>query len=398
MILSHKPTSSSQTPVDPELEDALPGLLELFASLPESRRPRGLIFPLAFILAASLIAILGGAAYFRQIADQVADFPQELLRKLGGRWCYFLSRFRTPCDRTFRRVFECVDVERLETEIGAWLRKRAQRDDDGVLRLAIDGKVLRGVWIDENEWFTLFSAMIHREGVTIAQVKVPPDTNEITQVKALLDPVATREGERVIVTMDAAHTQHDTAEYIAGSRGFDYIMNAKGNQPTLHSAIVAKTVPLVKNAPDHTVRERNRGRINTWETWIADADSINFPHAQQTACIRRRTYDLDGQKTRQEYAFIITSLPVKDTAAVDLHDHVRNHWGIENKSHYVRDTVWHEDAQHINNGTAPHVKATLTNTANSLLRLHGHTDIKRTTEWISRDPLRALSLLVTQRN
>jgi predicted transposase YbfD/YdcC len=371
-------------------------LLDLFANVPESRRPRGLIFPLAFILAASLIAILGGAAYFRQIADQAADFPQELLRKLGGRWCYFLSRFRTPCDRTFRRVFECVDVQRLETEIGAWLRKRAQCDDDGALRLAIDGKVLRGVWTDENELFTLFSAMTHREGVTIAQVKVPPDTNEITQVKALLDPVTPREGERVIVTMDAAHTQHDTATYIAGTRGFDYIMNTKGNQPTLCSAVVAKTVPLVKNAPDHAVRERNHGRINTWETWITDADGINFPHAEQTACIRRRTYDLGGQKTRQEYAFIITSLSVKDTAAVDLHNDVRNHWGIENKSHYVRDTTWHEDAQHINNGTAPHVKATLTNTANGLLRLHGHTDIKRTTEWISRNPLRALLLFVTQ--
>jgi predicted transposase YbfD/YdcC len=240
--------------------------------------------------------MLGGAAYFRQIADHVADFPQELLRKLGGRWCYFLSRFRTPCDRTFRRVFECVDVEVLETEIGAWLRKRAQRDNDGALRLAIDGKVLRGVWTGENERFTLFSAMIHREGVTIAQVKVPPDTNEITQVKALLDPVTPRETERVIVTMDAAHTQRDTAEYIAGTRGFDYIMTTKGNQPTLLNAIATKTAPLVKNAPDYTVRERNRGRIKTWETWIADTDGIDFPHAQQTACIRRRTYDIDGQR------------------------------------------------------------------------------------------------------
>jgi predicted transposase YbfD/YdcC len=373
-------------------------LLELFANVPESRKPRGLIFPLEFMLATSLIAILGGAAYFRQIADQVADFPQELLGKLGGRWCYFLSRVRTPCDRTFRRVFECVDVEVLESKISAWLRKRAQHDNNAALRLAIDGKVLRGVWTDENEQFTLFSAMIHREGVTIAQVKVPPDTNEITQVKALLDPLTPREAERVIITMDAAHTQHETAEYIAGTRGFDYIMTTKGNQPTLRSAIADKIVPLIKNAPHHTVRERNRGRINTWETWIADADGINFPYVQQTACIRRRTYDLDGQKTRQEYAFIITSLSTKDTAAAELNDHVRNHWGIENKSHYVRDTVWHEDAQHINNGTAPHVKATLTNTANSLLRLHGHTDIKRTTERISRNPLRALALFITQRN
>lgn len=398
IILSHERVSSSQTPVDPELEDRLPGLVELFANIPESRKPRGLIFPLAFVLVASLIAILGGAACFRQIADQVADFPQELLGKLGGRWCHFLSRFRVPCDRTFRRVFECIDVERLETEIGAWLRRRARRDDDGTLRLAIDGKVLRGVWTDENERFTLFSAMIHCEGVTIAQVKVPPDTNEITQVKALLDPVATREGEEVIVTMDAAHTQHDTAEYIAGTRGFDYVMTAKGNQPTLHGAIASKTVPLVRTAPDYTVRERNHGRINTWEVWITNADGINFPHAKQTTCIRRRTYGLDGQKTRQEYAFIITSISAKATAAAEISDHVRNHWGIENKSHYVRDTVWNEDAQHIDNGTAPHVRATLTNTANSLLRLHGHTNIKRTTEWISRNPLRALPLLVTQRN
>jgi predicted transposase YbfD/YdcC len=398
MLFSHGYTSLSQTPLDSGLEDALPDLLELFANVPESRKPRGLIFPLSFVLATALIAMLGGAAYFRQIADQVADFPQELLGKLGGRWCYFLTRFRTPCDRTVRRVFDCVDVAALESKIGAWLRKRAQHDTDGTLRLAIDGKVLRGVWTDQNEQFTLFSAMIHCDGITIAQVKVPPNTNEITQVKALLDHVTSREGERVIVTMDAAHTQRDTAEYLAGTRGFDYVMTIKGNQPTLRNAVMNKTVQLVQNAPDHTVRERNRGRINTWETWIADADGINFPHAQQTARIRRRIYDIDGQKTRQEYAFIITSLSAGDATAVDLNDDVRNQWGIENKSHYIRDTVWHEDAQHINNGTAPHVKATLANTANSLLRLHGHTDIKRTTEWISRNPLRALALLVTQRN
>jgi predicted transposase YbfD/YdcC len=398
VLFSHEPAPPSQTPLDTGLEDALPELLALFANVPESRQRRGLIFPLSFVLATALIAMLGGAAYFRQIADQVADFPQELVGKLGGRWCYFLTRFRTPCDRTFRRVFECVDVEVLESKIGAWLRKRTQRDENGVLRLAIDGKVLRGVWTDENEQFTLFSAMIHCDGITIAQVKVPPDTNEITQVTALLDHVTSREGEHVIVTMDAAHTQRDTAEYLARTRGFDYIMTIKANQPTLRDAVMNKTVPLVENAPDHTVRERHRGRINTWETWITDAEGINFPHAQQTARIRRRTYDLDGQKTRQEYAFIITSLSARDATAVDLNDDVRNQWGIENKSHYIRDTVWHEDAHHINNGTAPHVTATLANTANSLLRLRGYVDIKRTTEWISRNPLRALALLTTQRN
>lgn len=40
------------------------------------------------------------------------------------------------------------------------------------MTVAIDGKVLRGAWTDENDRFTLFSAMIHRLGVTVAHVHV----------------------------------------------------------------------------------------------------------------------------------------------------------------------------------------------------------------------------------
>jgi hypothetical protein len=72
---------------------------------------------------------------------------------------------------------------------GAWLRERAHRDGDGAMVLAIDGKVLRGSWTGERNSFTLFSAMIHGWGVTVAQVKVPVGTNEITQSPKL--PVLT---------------------------------------------------------------------------------------------------------------------------------------------------------------------------------------------------------------
>lgn len=81
-----------------------------------------------------------------------------------------------------------------------------------MLVLAIDGKVMRGAWSDGNGQFTLFSAMIHEVGVTVAQAQVPADTNEITQVKALLDEVTALSDKRVVVTMDAAHTQRETAQ------------------------------------------------------------------------------------------------------------------------------------------------------------------------------------------
>jgi hypothetical protein len=68
--------------------------------------------------------------------------------------------------------------------------------------------------------------------------------------------------------------------------------------------------------------------------------------------------------------------------------------GVENKSHYVRDTVWREDANqaYVGNGQA---MATLRNLALGLFRLNGMHKIKEATEWICRDRTRALSLLAT---
>ena len=39
------------------------------------------------------------------------------------------------------------------------------------------------------------------------------------------------------ITLDAAHTQHETAEYIGGKPELDYLMTIKGNQPSLQRAV-----------------------------------------------------------------------------------------------------------------------------------------------------------------
>ncbi len=53
----------------------------------------------------------------------------------------------------------------------------------------------------------------------------------------------------------------------------------------------------------------------------------------------------------------------------------RNHWAIENRSHYVRDVTLGEDACQIYRGHAPQNLAALRNATLALLRLHGHTNI-----------------------
>lgn len=378
-----------------ESECDLSGLLGMLERVPDPRKSRGKVYELSFVLAVTLVAKLAGASGFRQIRDQVADMPQSLLRKLGAKWCHFRGRYRYPSESTIRWVVEHIDAAELDRVVGAWLRSVLRAAADGVLALALDGKVCKGAWTDENGQFTLFSAMVHQEAVTVGQVQVPADTNEITQVKALLETVPVGEGEQVVVTADAAHTQAETAEYLKGERGFDYIMTVKGNQPNLMKAVFDTCRPLLRNDPDHIVTERGHGRVNRWETWVTDAAGIDWPHIEQVACIRRNTYTTGGTWIRKEYAWIVTSGKSSKIAANAIHDHARGHWGIENKSHYPRDVVWREDAQQIYTGSGPQVLATLRNLALGLFRLNGFDKIKEATEWIARDRNRALLLLAT---
>src|SRR6266511_3373251 len=184
-------------------------LVEMLTRLTDPRSPQGKRHDLVFVLACAVVGTLAGAANYRQLARQVADLPQSLLEKLGARWIWFRRRYVWPSEATLRRVLQRIDAAELDRLVGAWLCARAWRDADGLLVIAVDGKVLRGAWTEDNDQVTLFSAMIHQPAVTIAQIRVPDGTNEITQVKNLLDHVTVEEGgpKRVIITLDAAHTQ-----------------------------------------------------------------------------------------------------------------------------------------------------------------------------------------------
>ena len=257
---------------------------------------------------------------------------------------------------------------------------------------------MRGAWTDDNDKVTLFSAMLHREAVTIAQVRVPDGTNEITQAETLLDPVLIPEGESALITLDAAHTQRETAEYIGGKPELDYLMTIKGNQPSLQRAVFEKILPLLGDAPHHIVEEHSRGKIKRWSCWTTGAEGIEFPHASQAAMIRRETFELSGSRVSKENALIITSRKAGKMTAADVSRHARSHWGIENKSHYVRDTLYREDNSQAWAGEGPQAMASLRNLALGLFRLKKVNCIKETAEWVCRDRTRALLFMTTQRD
>ncbi len=215
MSVSHA-LSSAVTSTDKEV----PGLLEVLAQVPDPRRKRGRRFSLVFVLAVAAVCTLARARGFRELGDQAGDLPQELLTALGGAPHPLRRKITAPSEKRLRTLLQALDAAMPDEITGGWLRALAAAGRlEGLLTaVAIDGKWLRGV---ADGQVKLFAAMLQEEKVIIAQHRIPDDTNEITQVRELLDPV---DLTGVVVTADAAHAQHDTAEYIGGERESDYLL------------------------------------------------------------------------------------------------------------------------------------------------------------------------------
>jgi predicted transposase YbfD/YdcC len=371
----------------------IPGLLAVLALVPDPRMPRGRRYPLVFVLAVAAACTLAGAKTFREIGDQAADLPQGVLRDLGGRLHPLRRKIIAPSETRIRTLLHLISTDILDEITGGWLRDLADAGRlDGLLTaIAIDGKWLRGVLDGQVK---LFAAMLHEEKVIIAQHRIPDDTNEITQVRALLENV---DLSGAVVTADAVNAQRDTADYIAGpeedgGRASDYLLFVKGNQPKLQRAVFSAIQEDCPRDPGHEELDEGHGRIIRRSIWVTDAGDIDFPHVSRVARIRRDGYDSDGTLISKEIVHAVTSLDAGRASAAGLAELARGQWGIESV-HWLRDTAYAEDANTGYAGNGPQVMATLRNLAISLLYLSGVTEITRTLQAIARDRNRILNYL-----
>jgi len=100
---------------------------------------------------------------------------------------------------------------------------------------------------------------------------------------------------------------------------------------------------------------------------------LDWPGVAQVCRIQRRA--IRNGETAEEVAYGITSVPRSLAGASQLLSWNREHWCIENRSHYVRDVTFGEDASQIHTGNAPQCLAALRNAIISLLRSSGVTNI-----------------------
>lgn len=387
-------------PITPEVSaDHLLGVADavelrmLFEQVTDPRMPRGVRHHVATVLTVMLFAVLTGAVNYREAGDRAADLPAVLLAAAGARRHPRTGALTAPSGSTMRRVLQLIDAQAADILVCMWIADRVPRrpEDDDRYGIAIDGKVVRnsGGPFDNVK---LFSAMLHDEAVVVAQLRIPDDTNEITQVEALLDRI---DVTGAVITGDAAHTQRHTADHIS-QRGADYVLTLKGNQPTLLRTVAA-ALSAASQPGHHSHIDRSHGRVVRRQIWTTNANGIDFPAAAQIFRIRRDVFDLAGHRVSKEIVHGITSLDTTQASAQDLAGWVRAHWSIENKLHYVRDVVFAEDDQHAYTGTSAHTMAMIRNLAIGLIRLAGHTQIKRTLQHLAADRTRILPLLAASR-
>jgi predicted transposase YbfD/YdcC len=395
MKVSHAPVTAvtSAGEIADQAGGEVPGMLEVLALVPDTRKRRGRRFALVFILAVAVACVLAGAKSFREIGDHAADLPQEVLARLGGTPHPLLRKIIAPSEKRIRTLIHELDAEKLDRLIGGWLRGLADAGRlDGLLTaIAIDGKWLRGVGDGQVK---LFAAMLHEQKMIIAQHRIPDETTETTQVKELLEPVDLQDA---VVTADAAHAQRETAEYIAGpeedgGRDSAYFFFVKGNQPGVQRAVFDLIQAAGRKAPDHVELDYGHGRIIKRSLWVTDAGDLDFPQVTRVARIRRDRYDITGALLSKEIVHAVTSLSADQASAADLAAIARGQWGIESV-HWLRDTAWAEDANTGYAGNGPQVMATFRNIAVSLLYHAGVTEITRTLQAIGRDRNRMLSYL-----
>ncbi len=251
----------------------------------EAERPPS---SLAGLLAVGITAVIAGSRSFAAIGQWAADAGPDVLAALG-------AACGPAEDSTFRRAFALVSADVLDRVLGAWLWTRAGQAG-GRLVIAVDGKTVRGAKSKDGKAPHLVAALAHGIGAVLGQVAVDAKSNEIPAVRELLKAFADLAG--VVLTIDAMHTQHDTAQVIL-DRGADYVMTVKGSMPALHQQLRKlpwASIPSVSSvSTGHGRRARRTIKVVLAPAWIG------FEGAAQVAQLRR-TITRRGKKTSRSPA------------------------------------------------------------------------------------------------
>jgi predicted transposase YbfD/YdcC len=323
-------------------------LARYFADLPDPRVDRTKKHTLGDILVIALCATIAGADSW----EEVERFGRAKHDWLGT---FLALPNGIPSHDTFNRVFARLDPRAFARCVADWMA--AVCEATGLRHVAIDGKSARSA---PRPTFCgclhLVSAWAAENRLILGQEAVADGSHEIVAIPELLRVL---DLEGALVTLDAAGCQVAIAGQIREADG-DYLLAVKGNQPTLHEAVLAAFDRAIEadfagvEHDGHEAVEDGHGRHEErYTTVIYDPSGIpsDWPDVAAVILVGRER-EVEGQRTDTAH-YYITSL--RATAA-ELGRLIRRHWSVENELHWCLDVAFREDG---NKTAAGHAGANL---------------------------------------
>ena len=196
------------------------------------------------------------------------------------------------------------------------------------------------------------------------------------------------------MTGDAGNCSAATAAEIHGLGG-DYVLQVKGNQPTLLKFCEAAFAGLPRPAP---IPRKGHGRLTMRTLRAAPAlpMATGIPFSRSAVCLETHTL-CKGVETSATL-FYVSDRDLRGATPEDLDELLSTHWrSSESANHWIRDAQYREDFCRMSNPTAILNRSLLINACafiTNTLRIRKKTSTPALRERFDRRPSLALRLLM----
>ena len=215
-------------------------LVEHFKSLPEYRA-RIESYPLFSLATLLLLAMLCEAPRGQTDLEKFArGFSQGQRRALGIRRNR-QGKYPAPCQSTFSRFLAGIDAVQLHERLLA-IQERLRGPAPAEELVVLDGKEPK-----HGSGASILTAVTVPSQYYLGSALVDQKTNEIPVAQEVLLPQLDLRGR--FVSLDALHTQDETARQVVLEGGGDYLFTVKKNQPTLRANIEKKVAAPAADFP-----------------------------------------------------------------------------------------------------------------------------------------------------
>jgi predicted transposase YbfD/YdcC len=340
---------------------ALKALCSQFSDLPDARQAGRIQHPLGEVLMSGLCAVLCGYDSFLGMAEFTSlqlDWLRRFMPMTNG----------VPSHDTYRTLFSTVNPDAFASILRGWVNDLSGK------HVAIDGKVISGTKDSGDRAVCVLRAWVNEVSISAGQVACEEKSNEITAIPKLLNKL---ELNGVIISIDAAGCQTEIAAQIDAAKG-DYVLALKGNQGTAYETAKTHFEQESFTPSDRfKTEERSHGRheIRICEV---ENDLKFFGKSWRWAgltCVARVRSEVwtgkatqgktDGDEIRIEERYFLCSTEAEAKHILRI---VREHWGIENRCHWMLDAIFKEDANRVQDVTAARNQSILREVSLYLLR------------------------------